>query len=290
MPELPEVETVRRQLAKKIEGAKLVSIALWQSDREAPKGDAFVHALVGKTVSTVDRRAKLLLWRFTDGSGLAVHLKMTGKLLFYSEKPAQPERHERLLFEFEKAGKPIYLVWKDLRRFGYLKVMPDPAVIAEILEEYGPEPLVATPQELAERLAKPSSRSIKAVLLDQSVIAGIGNIYADEACFLAGIHPSRIARDVTPKERLLLAEAIKDVLQRSVTQRGTSAHDYLDTKGEKGGFLKLLQVYGKKGRPCPKCQTLILKTVLAGRGTHACPKCQPVKVGRKKAVKAKTKA
>ena len=117
---------------------------------------------------------------------------------------------------------------------------------------------------------------MKAVLLDQSVIAGIGNIYADEACFLAGIHPARTLDSLRPAERVSLAAAIQDVLRRAVEQKGTSAHTYVDTDGKKGGFLKLLQVYGRSGKPCLRCKAVIVKTVLAGRGTHACLACQPL--------------
>lgn len=275
MPELPEVETVRRQLAKRMEGAKIVSVTIWQSDRELPKANAFVTALKDKRISTIERRGKLLLIRFSDASALAIHLKMTGKLIFYEQEPKMAARHERLYFTIKKGKEICYLVWKDLRRFGYLKLLSEPKQINDVLAEYGPEPLLATAQELADRLAKPSVRSTKAVLLDQSVIAGIGNIYADEACFLAGIHPARPLKSLSAKERLLLAESIQDILHRSLEQRGTSAHDYLDTEGKKGGFSKLLQVYGRKNKPCPNCQTLITKTVLAGRGTHACLTCQP---------------
>ena len=274
MPELPEVETVRRQLAKRLEGATIVSVHIWQSDRELPKAQAFVSVLKDKVVSAIERRGKLLLFRFSDQTALTVHLKMTGKLIFYDKKPTAAARHERLFFAFKNGTEMHFLAWKDLRRFGYLKFHSDPKQIDEILAEYGPEPLSVSAQILANGLKKSSTRSIKSVLLDQSVIAGIGNIYADEACFLAGIHPARPLKSLSDKERLLLAEAVQDILTRAVEQRGTSAHDYLDTEGQKGGFLKLLQVYGRKNQPCRKCKTLITKSVLAGRGTHVCLKCQ----------------
>lgn len=277
MPELPEVETVRRQLEKRLEGARIFDVTVWQSDKESPRGEAFAIALKGKRIIALERRGKLLLWRFSDGTALAVHLKMTGKLTFYDKKPSGPaDRHARLLFTFARGREMGYLAWSDVRRFGYLRLL-DAAATDAVLSEYGPEPLTATVETLAERLSRPSRRAIKAILLDQSVIAGIGNIYADEACFLSAIHPARRQDRLKPAERKALAVSIQDILARAVRRRGTSAHTYVDTEGKKGGFLRLLQVYGRGGQACFRCATTIEKCVLAGRGTHFCPVCQPLK-------------
>ncbi len=277
MPELPEVETVRRQLEKRLNGARIFSVTVWQSDKERPQGEAFATALAGKRITGLERRGKLLLWRFSDGMALAVHLKMTGKLIFYEKKPSGPaNRHERLLFAFRRGQETGYLAWSDVRRFGYIRLL-DAAMTEAVLAEYGPEPLAATLETLVERLMLPSTRTIKAILLDQSVIAGIGNIYADEACFLSAIHPARRPSSLKPAEFRALAAAIQDILNRAVKQRGTSAHTYVDTEGKKGGFLRLLQVYGRGGQACLRCETPITKCVLAGRGTHFCRTCQPLK-------------
>ncbi len=279
MPELPEVETVRRQLEKRLKWAQILGVTIWQSDKERPQGDAFAAALRGKQISGLERRGKLLLWRFSDRMALAIHLKMTGKLIFYDTKPSGPaNRHERLLFSFKQGQETGYLAWSDVRRFGYVRLLDADATEA-VLSEYGPEPLTATLETLVERLTLPSTRLIKAVLLDQSVIAGIGNIYADEACFLSRIHPARRPASLKPEEFRALAAAIQDILIRAVNQRGTSAHTYVDTEGKKGGFLVLLQVYGRGGQACLRCSTPITKCVLAGRGTHICLTCQPLKGG-----------
>ena len=157
--------------------------------------------------------------------------------------------------------------------FGYLKAVTAAQSI-EQLAHYGPEPLEATVDELAERLDRPSSRTIKAALLDQTVIAGIGNIYADESLFQAGIRPTRKVNRVTDNERLRLAKAVKKILALSVAQKGTSANDYVDTSGSKGSFQNLLKVYGRGDEPCVTCKKPLKKTVVAQRGTHYCVNCQ----------------
>lgn len=279
MPELPEVETVRRQLATLLEGAVIDDVVIWESDKESPKGERFAQSLRGRRVLEIDRRGKLLLWCFDDGSALAIHLKMTGKLLHRATLPTNDERekHDRLGFIVRRGDERSVLLWNDVRRFGYLKHLISTEVVDRILAKYGLEPLAHSAEALAEALPRVSLRSIKAVLLDQSHIAGVGNIYADEACFLAGLHPARTLRSLSDDECLLLARMIKTVLKRSLALKGTSAHTYVDTNGEKGEFVGKLQVYGRAGMPCNRCETLITKSVLAGRGTHACLTCQPLR-------------
>jgi formamidopyrimidine-DNA glycosylase len=165
------------------------------------------------------------------------------------------------------------LVWSDIRQFGFMRIVSSDE-LSEILSAYGPEPLDATAEELADRLVAPKTRMVKAALLNQEVIAGIGNIYADEALHRAGIRPTRRLGRVTSDERIQLVQEIKNVLSESVAQQGTSANDYVDTRGEKGGFLALLRVYGREGEACRNCQTPIKKIVLGQRGTHYCPECQ----------------
>jgi formamidopyrimidine-DNA glycosylase len=269
MPELPEVETIRRQLAERLDGSTIEAIELWKTGREEPHGPLFVQALVGKTIERVERRAKVLIWRFTDGDAVVAHLKMTGKFLFADQYFVQT-KHDRARFVFRDG---VHLVWSDVRQFGYMKYLTQNE-LAAIWDAYGPEPLESTPETLAERLKTTSKRPMKAMLLDQKVIAGIGNIYADEACHRAGIRPARKASALTSRERTRLAMEIQEVLQESLAQRGTSANDYVDTEGNRGGFLGLLRVYGRKGERCRTCGTPIQKIVLAQRGTHFCPTCQ----------------
>ncbi len=274
MPELPEVETVRRQLDKGLRGAMIKRVELLRTGRERPAGKAFIKALTGQKILSVDRRAKLLIWRLADGRSVLAHLKMTGRFLFVDDA-YELTKHDAIRFTCISAkGQEFLLIWNDMRRFGFMEVASAEQTQAKLME-YGPEPLETAPKELADRLLSPKTRLLKAALLDQACIAGIGNIYADEACHRVGIHPNRRLGALTDKERLALAKAIKAVLQESLDQRGTSAHNYMDTTGSKGGFLSFLRVYGREGEPCRKCKTPIKKSRLVQRGTHVCPKCQP---------------
>jgi formamidopyrimidine-DNA glycosylase len=232
----------------------------------------FIDSIVGRRVTSIERRAKLLVWRFDDETVLTAHLKMTGRFVFIKEG-YERQKHDRIRFVFERSGKRFSLVWADVRQFGFLKLV-EPQELKEMLDGYGPEPMGVSCEALAERLARRSTRSIKALLLDQTVIAGIGNIYADEACHRAGIRPMRHASRLKREECLRLAREIQNILRESIAQQGTSANDYVDTRGEKGGFLALLRVYGRGGEPCRACAQPIKKIVHGQRGTHFCLRCQ----------------
>lgn len=270
MPELPEVETVRRQLDQKIHGRKIVQVKILRSGRETPAGDRFSRALTGSTVNRVSRRAKLLVFELTDGRALISHLKMTGRFIFVPPT-FTPDKHDRIIFQF--TGLPHWLVWGDIRQFGFVRVV-SAAELKKILATYGPEPLETSAHELADLLKTPKRRNLKVALLNQQVIAGIGNIYADEACHRAHIRPTRRLGSLTSADRLRVTQAVQQVLKESLIQQGTSANDYVDTNGERGGFLELLRVYGRGGQPCRNCQQPVKKIVLAQRGTHFCPQCQ----------------
>lgn len=273
MPELPEVETIRRQLDRRLRGANIKKIELFRTGRERPAGKAFVDALTGQTIHSIDRRAKLLIWRLKNDQAVLAHLKMTGKFLFVDQR-YEISKHDAIRFTCEDAqGTEFFLVWNDVRKFGFMELVSADG-LKEKLDAYGPEPLEATTQALADCLRAPKTRLLKAALLNQACIAGVGNIYADEACHRVGIHPGRTLGALSDVERLRLAEAIKAVLSESLDQRGTSAHTYQDTSGSKGGFLSFLRVYGREGDPCRTCGTLIEKIRLVQRGTHVCPKCQ----------------
>jgi formamidopyrimidine-DNA glycosylase len=269
MPELPEVETVRRQLQEALAGARIDTVLVHERGRELPAGELFVRALVGEEVVAVERRAKLLLWRFLSGKVMIGHLKMTGRFVFV-EPGAAIGKHERISFVFAD-GRVVR--WADVRKFGYVRVYA-PGEVAEILAKYGPEPLENSAEELAARLCTPKGRSVKGALLNQGVVAGCGNIYADEACFRAGVLPMRTLGSLSTEERLRIMEELQSVLRESLAQKGTSAHDYVDTQGERGGFLSLLRVYGRKGQPCVRCGQPVQKVVHVGRGTHYCAHCQ----------------
>jgi formamidopyrimidine-DNA glycosylase len=273
MPELPEVETIRRQLDRHLRGAIIKKIELFRTGRERPAGKVFVDALTGQAIRSIDRRAKLLIWRLKSDQAVLAHLKMTGKFLFVDQE-YEITKHDAIRFTCEDVqGKELFLVWNDVRKFGFMELVSAEELKAK-LETYGPEPLEATTQMLADCLRTPKTRLLKAALLNQACIAGIGNIYADEVCHRVGIHPRRTLRALSEAERLRLAEAIQAVLLESLNQRGTSAHTYMDTSGSKGGFLSFLRVYGREGDPCRTCGTPIEKFRLVQRGTHVCPTCQ----------------
>lgn len=268
MPELPEVETIRRQLDSKLRGKTVTKVTLFRTGRELPRGKKFIAAVEGKKIKNISRRAKLLVWNFTDGTALLAHLKMTGRFVFVDGK-YEPKKHDSAMFEFGR----LRLVWSDVRKFGFVKFVERPELDA-VLACYGPEPLEARAEELADRLKTPKTRLVKAALLNQETIAGVGNIYADEALHRAKIRPTRRLGSLTEKERLALGKDIQKVLCESIDKGGTSANDYVDSRGEKGGFLDLLRVYGRKGEGCRDCGTPIKRIVIGQRSTHYCPKCQ----------------
>lgn len=269
MPELPEVETVRAQLDARLRGATITRVEMVKTGREEPRGPRFAAVMTGQSIERIDRRAKLLVWRFASGSSAIAHLKMTGRFVFVRDGDAAG-KHDRIMFSFSNGER---LVWSDVRQFGFMRHV-DAVELQRVLSAYGPEPLDVAPEALADRLSRRSSRSVKAALLDQGLIAGIGNIYADEALHRAKVRPSRRLQRLMAAERFVLAHEIQNVLRESIAQRGTSANDYVDTRGERGGFLGLLRVYGHAGEPCRTCATPIKKIVVAQRGTHYCPTCQ----------------
>lgn len=269
MPELPEVETVARQLRRAIVGKRIARVAV-----SAPKSVRGRHVdlapLVRRTVVGVDRRAKLIRIA-ADPWTLLVHLKMTGRLLLKG-RGAATGPYTRAVLGFADGSQ---LFFDDIRRFGYLLLLPTAEAEAHFLREgYGPEPLAPEfdAAALAACLKRRSRARIKAALLDQTCIAGIGNIYADEALFAAGVRPTRPAGRLTRAETVALWAAIRDILSRSIAVRGSSAVNYRDVRGEAGGFVPFLQAYGHGGEPCPRRDGgTIRKTTVAGRGTHWCP-------------------
>jgi len=281
MPELPEVETIKRQLHDRLKGRVISAVEIWKTGRETPTGKGFEKKVVGGRLLAVERRAKLLLFKLDNGTTIIGHLKMTGKFLFVDKNYIR-QKHDRILFVFRVVpppfkgggqGEAIGLVWSDMRTFGYLKCV-DRKGLEEILLKYGPEPLETPATELVKCLVAPATRTIKAALLNQECIAGVGNIYADEACHRAGIRPTRRLKTLTEKDRLKVITEVQKILQKSIELNGTTSNDYKDTNGAQGGFSALLKVYGRAGEPCKTCKMPIKKMVLAGRGTHYCSTCQ----------------
>lgn len=285
MPELPEVETLRRELDKKLQGKKIAQVEVfWAGAIKPATAKKFKKIVTGRKILEVNRRAKILLVSLNDNSKLAIHLKMTGQLVFTpkvgrlivgghpTDKLEMPGKHTRLVFHFTDQSK---LYFNDLRKFGWVKIL-DEELKKYIDTELGIEPLSAkcTMVHFKKIFKKYPNRTVKQILLDQKLIAGIGNIYADETCFLAGILPWRKAKTLTEREIKKIKAKIIAVLNKSLRYGGTSARDYVRSDGIPGGFAPHLTVYGRAGLSCKTCGTLIQKTKHVGRGTHFCPKCQ----------------
>jgi formamidopyrimidine-DNA glycosylase len=285
MPELPEVETIKRELAKNLKGQVISHVEiLWNKTVSPTSVINFKKIIIGRKILDLERRAKMLFIHLDKNISLAIHLKMTGQLIFVPRKgkiisgghPTHdvqtPGRHTRLIFNF-KSGDNLY--FNDLRKFGWVKILDD-KLKKYIDTEVGIEPLSTkfTAVNLKKIFDKYSNRTVKQILLDQHLIAGIGNIYADESTFLSGVLPMRKVKTLTPEETTRLHKNIIAVLKLSIQKKGTSAKNYLRSNGQKGGFVPYLMVYGKKGETCKQCASLIIKTKHAGRGTHYCPKCQ----------------
>ncbi|MCX7706961.1 MAG: bifunctional DNA-formamidopyrimidine glycosylase/DNA-(apurinic or apyrimidinic site) lyase [Anaerolineae bacterium] len=272
MPELPEVETIAADLRKQLVGRRFVAASfLWPRTLAAPDPASLNARLAGSTAVDVSRRGKYLLIALDSGDTLIIHLRMTGRLaLMLEDDPRLGEDHVRARFALADGN---YLVFTDARKFGRIWLVRD---VSQVLGKLGPEPFDwhFTAQQLGERLA-PRRAAIKALLLDQSIIAGLGNIYADEALYLAGIHPLRPGASLTPDEINRLYAAIRPVLAESIAQRGTMLRDYRTPYGPDGAYKNRLRVYGQPGRPCPRCATPIERIRVTQRSTHFCPRCQP---------------
>ncbi len=274
MPELPEVETIRRQLESVVRGKKIVATEVLSTKRLNVSAGVLINATVGKKIVAVRRRAKLLMIDLAGDHALVIHLKMTGRVLI-KDKNEPPAKHTFVIFHLT-GGQQI--MWEDYRRFGFLKLFTA-AELADYLEsqKFGPEPLYADfdVAALQARLDKRPRVKIKQLLMDPKVVAGIGNIYAAEALYFARIRPDRPAGKLAPSEQKELWKGIRKVLSESIKNRGTSADAYVDARGVAGTNVKNLKVYGREGEPCLRRDGgVIKKTKLASRGTFWCPVCQ----------------
>lgn len=273
MPELPEVETVRRELEPWLSGK-----VIRKAERvDAPEGPKYrgLELASGQTIQAVNRRGKFLLLPLSHGDELIVHLGMTGII-----SPNDPGKHVRAKLSLSDSEKP-FLYFQDARRFGrFLLVKAGDYQTLPTLFSMGPEPLSDdfNPEQFRIALAK-SSMPIKTYLLSQKPVSGVGNIYADEALWASKIHPLTPANKVARRQIPLLVQMIKDVLAASIEAQGTTLNDYRTVNGEVGAYIDELKAYGHKEEPCPRCGTAISKIVVAGRGTHFCPKCQKNKDG-----------
>lgn len=274
MPELPEVETVVRELTNSgICGCCISAIAVtWPRTIGSSTPEAFIKALKGKTINLVQRRGKYIIIQLNDKSCIYIHLRMTGKLQIQSEQ-FQSGKHDHVVFTL---GDGRRLVFNDTRKFGRITLAREvPPSVAAL----GPEPLEKDFSKawLQEALAG-KSRAIKPLLLDQSFIAGLGNIYVDEALWQARIHPERNSRTITPAESDALHRAIRTVLRRGIKNSGTSLGDgesnFYSVAGHRGRNADQLKVFRRHGEPCPACGCTIQRLIVGQRGTHICPQCQ----------------
>lgn len=283
MPELPEVETIRRGLEGFILGKKIATIKILDSKLK-PALKSY-QSLKGDRIKKIDRRAKLLIFNFKNSSlFLLIHLKMTGQLIYWpagSNKfiigghldsgPEQVFKHQRFQIIFSSGD---LLALNDSRRFAYLKLVST-SELEKIKKKFGLEPLETMKfQDFLNLSEKHKRKNVKAFLLDQSLISGIGNIYADEILFASAVLPQRKIESLSLIEKKMIFSNISKILKKAVMAKGTTFSNYLDSQGEKGNYQKYLKVYGRDGQTCKKCSNLIQKDRVVGRGTHYCSFCQ----------------
>ncbi|MHB8572156.1 MAG: bifunctional DNA-formamidopyrimidine glycosylase/DNA-(apurinic or apyrimidinic site) lyase [Candidatus Dormibacteria bacterium] len=273
MPELPEVETIARDLRLKVTGAVVESVELGApSMLRWPAPEEFTARLLGRTLAGVARRGKYLRLRLDSGDWLVIHLGMSGTLVVApAAEPRRPHLHLCL-----GLGGGRQLRFRDPRRFGLI-LLASPAEVRRhrLLPRLGPEPLAPSfTQARFDSCLAGRQRPLKAVLLDQALIAGVGNIYADEACHRASVRPDRAAGALQPAERRRLYLALRRVLRQGIANRGTSVDQYRDLAGERGQNQERLRVYGRAGLRCLRCRATLAGMRLAGRGTVLCPGCQ----------------
>ncbi|MFA6217458.1 MAG: DNA-formamidopyrimidine glycosylase [Candidatus Omnitrophota bacterium] len=265
MPELPEVETIKRELEKALLGKKIIDVII-NNPRviREPKKEAFVKEIKNNTIKNILRKGKLLILELSSGKSLAVHLKMTGQLVYPGNAAAS-----RVSFKFSD-GK--LLDFNDRRLFGELRLINDWKNL-KFIQGLGPEPFDIDSDRFKVMLGGKKTR-IKPLLMDQTFLSGIGNLYAAEALFRSRINPARPAHNLTDKEKELLFKEIKDTLKEAIQHKGSSIDQYVQLSGAAGDYVKYHKVYGREGKPCLVCKTVVKRTALSGRGTYFCPRCQ----------------
>ncbi len=289
MPELPEVETVRRGLAGLIIG-KTVSAETHDTEKGFPNAPSDVKKfLIGAEITDIRRRAKVLLIDLSTSYSLMIHLKMTGQLVYEDPQTrfgaghpndslvgTLPDKSTRVSLTFTDGAK---LYFNDQRKFGWMRLLPTIEIPnINFMQKVGPEPLEAdfTAKAFAERFTRRAKSPIKAALLDQTVVAGIGNIYADEALWGARIHPKMLVKDLTQADFTNIYREVRAVMTLAIEKGGSSNSTYVNAEGKKGSYMDFARVFRRDGLACPRCGTTIEKLRVAGRGTHICPVCQVV--------------
>jgi formamidopyrimidine-DNA glycosylase len=292
MPELPEVETVARGLQREVAGRKILGVTLGKTDF-IDDPDAVERELPGRTILDVKRYGKFLLLRLsaaeetgksTEETALLVHLGMTGTLM---PRPVSEPRtkHTHVMMLLDDGRELRYI---DPRRFGRMAFLAG-EILREELRRFGADPLEAGVEEFALRIRERRAR-IKALLLDQSVLRGVGNIYADESLWKAKIHPGALGAKLKTKQMEELHRALQRILRKAIVLRGSSISDFLDAEGLPGDYQRHHRVYGREGKGCARCKTLIRRVIVAGRSSYFCPKCQAPPRGWRKKPRVKSKA
>lgn len=277
MPELPEVETVVRGLRLSLPGRSIVEVRFGKTDFvESP--EAIAERLPGMRIAEVTRMGKFISIELEPGAVranppsrlyLIVHLGMTGQLKVNRPAESVPP-HTHAFFMLDDGRE---LRYTDIRRFGRMLLLPESG-LAEFTGHLGKEPLEVGAEEFCRYFESRRAR-VKALLLDQRVLRGIGNIYADESLFRARLHPARIAENLTRKQLLALHGTVRQVLEEAILSRGSSISNYVDSEGNRGNFQLRHRVYQREGKPCFRCRAIIRRVIVAGRSSHFCPRCQP---------------
>jgi formamidopyrimidine-DNA glycosylase len=289
MPELPEVETVRRGLDKLVVGKSIFGVEIINHKSFAVSDSDLKKFVQGAEMIATRRRGKVLIIDLSSGYSLVVHLKMTGQMVFRGEESwaaghpnssfiaKLPDKSTRVVFGLSGDAK---LYFNDQRKFGWIKLIPTAEVEnIELLSKMGPEPFEKGVEKIfINNLRRHQNSMIKPAILNQTVIAGIGNIYADESLWLAKVHPEAPVKNLTDKKLAEICRAAGDIMQKSIDSGGSTMKNYVKADGNRGDYLeKFAKVFRRDGMPCPRCGTTIAKIKVAGRGTHICPKCQKLK-------------
>jgi len=265
MPELPEVETIKRELKQALIGKKITGVIVNNPTviRE-PKREDFIRALRGATIKNILRKAKVLILEFSNGKSLVIHLRMTGQLVY-------PGDNKKSRVTFKLSGGKM-LDFNDQRLFAQLRLLDDWRSL-KFIQNLGPEPFELSLGQFNNMLASKKTK-IKPLLMDQAFISGIGNLYAAESLFKAKIHPGRPAQSLSGKEKEALFKKIQEVLREAIRHGGSSVDDYVRLSGKSGGYARYHKVYARQEKPCFICRTPIKRINLGGRGTYFCPRCQ----------------
>jgi formamidopyrimidine-DNA glycosylase len=287
MPELPEVETIVRELGHKLKNKKIKAIEVKIPKMVNLSVARFKRQLIGSSIKKVSRRAKMIIIKLSNELYLLIHLKLTGQLVYrrrsgkiaavgghpiIADLQNLPNKFSHIIFTFTDGS---HLFYNDIRQFGWMKIADSSSLLA-ISREYGIESFTSdfTLNNFQKVLNKYPQRKIKQILLDQKLVAGVGNIYADESCFCSKIKPMRLVKTLNSKKIKDLFHCITTVMRAAIAKGGTSADTYVRVDGTEGGFLPYLKVYGRGGEKCKRCKGIIKKTKLNGRGTHYCEQCQ----------------